>query len=429
MSTADTKTMIDETFASKQGIEMVTPRIFEEMIQIYAGDRAVVCAIGPSGVGKTAIPAQVAAKRNGGKGVPYAQVHMPTASQEGFFIPTSATDSKRYFDQRIPRTFQTVLEWAEEQEAKAKKTGKPVPKDQCPIIVVEELNRAVDKSVTRAAFVMLGDRMIGDIKIPACVQFVVTMNPSGGGMSVNEFEKDPAMNRRLLKFGVDYNYGDFMRYATEAKFHPSVLGHLGAQPSHGYDKQAALASKAFACPATWETVSRTCYLFEEANIPLTSTAGRAAVAGAIGVGSATAFLEYVRDNTLVVTPEDVLTQYGPDSETRKRFKGYLTAEGGRLDKVTDLAMGVAIRIYSDMSRKPETISKPLAYFMGDLPLEILMSFIQKLTDESARLGNDAKNFLSEVNKKLASEQVFIDCLQRLHDAKQKIKEEAKKAGA
>lgn len=414
----ETATILDETFATKLGIEMVTPRVFEELIQINAGSKNVVCAIGPSGVGKTAVPGQVAARRNGGKGVPYAQVHMPTASQEGFFIPTTAADTKQYFDQRIPRTFEKVLAWAEKMTTKFK--GKPVPADMCPIIVVEELNRAVDKNVTRAAFVMLGDRMIGDTKLPDCVQLVVTMNPTGGGMAVNEFEKDPAMRRRLVQIGVDYSYGDFMTYATGAGFHPSVLGHLGAQPSQGYDKLAASAGKSFACPATWEVVSRLCYMFDEAKIPLQSTTGRAAIAGTVGSATATAFLDYIRDNTLVISPEEVMTTYTETSETRRRFKAYLTEGGGRLDKVTELSRGLSVFLYTDMGRAAATVAPPLALYMNDLPADILMVFITQLHDEGNRLGNDGRTYFQDVNKALAQLPPFLAAMERLHAANQAV---------
>lgn len=428
MSKSETPTIIDETFASKGGYEMVSPSIFEKMIEMYAGTSIVVCAIGPSGIGKTAIPSQIAKRRNNGKNVPYVPLYMPTAQQEGFFVPTTAADTKVYFDQRIPRTFQVLLEWATAMESKFgvdKATGKhKVPKNMCPILAVEELNRAVDKSVTRAAFTLIGDRMIGDVKLPDCVQIIATMNPTGGGMSVNEFEKDPAMRRRLLQIGVDYSYGDFMNYATHAKFHPSVLGHLGAQPSHGYDAQAALAGKAFACPATWESVSKACYLFEADGLQLNSTIGRAAVAGAIGTASAAAFLEFVKDHTLVVTPEDVLSSYGPDTETRRRFKAYLTQDGGRLDKITDLSMGLAVRIFANLERKPETITKQLSYYVSDLPEEIMMSFIQRMTDEAGRVGNDAKAYLQTLNQKLAQEAVFVEGLKRLSRAKKAAQDEA-----
>lgn len=423
MSKTDTATAVDETFASKLGIEMVTPKTFEELIQLHAGTRVVVTAVGPSGIGKTAIPKQIAAKRNGGKGVPYVALHMPTMTLEDFHIPTLATDTKLYYDRRISRRFQVLLDWIEKVRSKLKK-DEPFPPDMAPILAIEELNRAVDKSVSRAAFTLLDDRVVGDIQLDDAIQMVVTMNPTGGGMAVNEFERDPAMRRRLLPIGVTYNYGDFMKHATAAKFHASVIGHLGAQPSHVYDEQAALAGKAFACPATWETVSRICCRFDALGVSLLSTAGRAAISGAVGTGSAAAFLDFVKDHTLVVTPEDVLSAYGPETETRRRFKAYLTEEGGRLDKVTDLTMGIAVRIFSNLERKPETLAKTLACFVSDLPEEILMSFIQRLTDEANRMGSDAKNYLQTLNQKLAAEPTFIDGLKRLHHARMAAQKEA-----
>ena len=430
MSTADTKTVIDDNFATKQGIEMVTPRLFAQLIEINAGSKTVVCAIGPSGVGKTAIPQQVAKKRNGGKGVPYTALFMPTATQEGFFIPTTAPDTKVYFDQRIPRTFQTILDWATAMEKKYgydKEGNHMVPPDMCPILAIEELNRAVDKSVTRAAFTLIGDRMIGDVKLHPCIQIVATMNPSGGGMSVNEFERDPAMRRRLEMFGVAYNYNDFIQFAMQAKFHPHVIDHLGAQPTHGYDEMAALAGKAFACPATWESVSRTCYLFDKQGLQLNSTVGRAAIAGAIGTAATSAFLDFVRDNTMVITPEEVLTGYTEGSEIQKRFRAYLTDDGGRLDKVTDLTQGLITRMLADITRKPETIVKQIACYLGDLPEEIMMTFTQKVTDEANRMGTDTKNYLQTLNQKWVNEKPFMDALKRLHDAKTAAQKEAKGA--
>jgi len=415
--------VIEETFATKLGIDMVTPKTFEELIEIHAGDRVVVTAVGPSGIGKTAIPKQVAARRNKGKGVPYVPFHMPTMSLEDFHVPTFSPDTKMYYDRRIPRRWEPIFSWIE--EVKKKHNGK-VPADMVPIVAFEELNRAVDKSVTRAAFTILDDRFVGDLQLDDAVQFVVTMNPTGGGMNVNEFERDPAMRRRLTPMiGVSYNYGDFMKHATGAKFHPSVLGHLGAQPSHGYDEQAALAGKAFACPATWEKVSIICRRFDELGQDILSPAGRAAVAGAIGTGSAGAFLDFVKDHTLVVTPEDVLTSYGPDSEARRRFKAYLTEDGGgRLDKVTDLCMGLSVKILANLDRKHEAILKPLSWFFGDLPTEIMMAFSQRLVEEANRAGNEAKSYLQTLNQKLAQEAPFNEGLKRLHQAKQAASKQA-----
>lgn len=414
MSKTESTTSLDESFANKLGIEMGTPKTFERLIEMNI-PRAVVTAVGPSGIGKTAIPKQVAARRNGGKGVPYVALHMPTMSIEDFHIPTFSPDTNLYYDRRVSRRFKVLIDWIE--DVKKKNKGK-VSNDMAPILAFEELNRAVDKSVTRAAFTILDDRALGDMVLDDAIQFVVTMNPTGGGMSVNEFERDPAMRRRLAPMlGVAYDYGTFMTHATAAKFHPSVLGHLGAAPSHGYDEQAALAGKVFACPATWEAVSRICRTFDERGDSVLSIEGRVAISGAIGTGSAAPFLEFVKDHTLVVTPDDVLNTYGPDSESRRRFKSYLTEDGGgRLDKVTDLTLGLAVKIFSNM-RKHEDILGPLAWFFGDLPTEVMMAFSQRLVEEAGRTGNEAKSYLQTLNQKLAQEKPFNAALKRLHDAK------------
>jgi hypothetical protein len=425
MSKTETATTMDEGFASKLGIRLCTPSTFAELIELNV-ERVPVTAIGPSGIGKTAIPKQVAARRNGGRpyrigsvegiGVPYVALHMPTMSLEDFHVPTFSPDTHLYYDRRVSRRFKPLVDWVE--KVKSENKGK-VPDDLVPILAFEELNRAVDKSVTRAAFTMLDDRVLGDSLLDGSIQFVITMNPSGGGMSVNEFERDPAMRRRLgALIGVNYDYGSFMAHATAAKFHPSVLAHLGAQPSHGYDEQAAAAGKMFACPATWEIVSRICRRFDELGKSILSTAGRAAIEGAVGVGSADHFLDFVKDHTLIVTPDDVLNSYGPETETRKRFKSYFDVNGGdRLDKVTDLTMGLAVKIFSNLGRPHEEILKPLSWFFGDLPTEIMMAFSQRMVEEANRQGSDAKQYLQTLNQKLAQETPFSDGLKRLHSAK------------
>jgi hypothetical protein len=178
MSNAD-KSTLEENFAAKLGIEMTSPKMFGRLIEITAGTREVVAAVGPSGVGKTAIPKQMAARRNGGKGVPYVGLHVPTLNMEDLQIPTMASDTKTYFDRRIPRRFQVLLDWVEQVKAA---NGGQVPADMCPILSLEELNRAVDKAVTRALFTLLDDRYIGDVHLDDSIQIVVTMNPTGGGM-------------------------------------------------------------------------------------------------------------------------------------------------------------------------------------------------------------------------------------------------------
>lgn len=421
MSNAE-KSTIDENFAAKLGIEMTSPRMFARLIELTAGTREVIAAVGPSGVGKTAIPKQIAAARNGGKGVPYVGLHVPTLNMEDLQIPTMASDTKTYFDRRIPRRFQALLDWVD--KVKRDNDGE-VPADMCPILSLEELNRAVDKAVTRALFTLLDDRYIGDVYLDESIQIVVTMNPTGGGMAVNEFEKDPAMRRRLRMIGVPYSYSDFYAHATEAKFHRDVLAHLGAQPTHGYDEQGALSGKAFACPATWESVSRMCFRFDQLNVSLSSPEARAAISGAVGVGSATAFLEYIKDRSRVLTPEDILTRYHSDPEVRCLLKQY--AEEDRLDKTSALCSSVVEDIFAHRNtRTPEQIAEPFAWYFSDLNDEHKMQTVQQITEKAASLGSDASAFRLALNRAVSKQPKYVEAMEKLGNAKARIRAAAEK---
>jgi hypothetical protein len=424
MSKTETdKTITEESPAAKLGVETITPSVFRRQIEILAGEDVVIAAVGPSGIGKTAVPIQVAKDR----GVPYVPLHMPTMTPEDFHIPTMAKDTQSYYDRRIPRRFQEAIEFVEKE--KLKHPGGVLPGDRRPIIAVEELNRAVDKSVTRGAFVLLGDRMIGDVHLDANFQFVVTMNPTGGGMAVNEFERDPAMRRRLCIMYVAGSYSDFMRYAEKVPFHDEVLGYLRAHPSQYYDDAMAKNGKVFACPATWERVSRVCNAYARAGHALHSNEARAAYAGYVGTAIGETFIEFVRDRTTTVTPDDVMTSYSENSETRKRMQRLLDPEKGRLDRVTDLLQGLAVRVFGKTDGDASKISKQIGLFMGDLPEELMLTFVQHLAKE-AKEGQNSENraWMQKLNTALNKEKGYMDAIHKYHAAKDRAKAEATAAG-
>lgn len=408
----------DEVFTAKLDIQMASTAMYERLLDLYAGTRVVVSAMGASGIGKTAIPMQVAARR----GAPYIALFGPTMSVEDFHIPTTAKDTRQYYDRRIPRKFQAVIEYVERLR---KENGGEFPDGKNPIIAIEELNRTTDKHVTRAFFTLIGDRVIGDTHLDPAIQLVTTMNPSGGGMNVNEFERDPAMRRRLLLVGVTASYGDFLRHAKKAKFHGKVISHVEAQPSHFYDAGAAQAGKAFACPAGWEAISTMCYALERHKVTLTSAEARASFAGAIGLTAAEVFLEFLQDATVVITPDEVLQHYSATSSVRTRFKK--SVQGDRLDKVSSLTMGVAMKLFADPKRKMESVGKQLALFMEDLPEEVMISFIRELNEQS-KAATDGQRAMLALNAMMAKEPYFQKAVERLQRAKKKGEEEAAKSG-
>lgn len=410
---------VDETAATQLGIDTVTPRVLERMINVI-GDQSLVLAImGQSGIGKTAIPRQIAARR----GVPYAQIHMPTAAPESFQLPSIPKDEKTFFDQRIPRTFQELLAYA---DAEARKhPGGKVPVQRKAILSIEELNRAPDKSTTRSAFVMIGDRMIGDVRIPDAIQIVATMNPSGQGFSVNEYEKDPAMRRRTMLVYLAADYSDFMAYAEGNDFHDEVIGYLRAHVSHFYDETAAKAGKVFACPATWEAVSKTCHALAAARESLSGAVARAAYAGIIGTGVTQTFLEYVKDRTTTVAPDDVLYRY---SAVRDRVQKLLKDD--RLDRITDLVAGLAVRVVSlpEADRDPSKFVDSLALFLSDIPADVVMTFMSAGVDYAERAGGATELWWrQDINSALVGNPNYRKMVGTYTAASMKADKEAKEA--
>lgn len=423
MSRPEVNHNVEESPATLLGIDTITPRILERMINVLADQNLVLTVVGKSGIGKTAIPKQVAARR----GVPYAQIHMPTASPESFQLPTLPKDGTPFFDQKIPRTFQPLLDYVAAE--KSKHPNGRIPAGRKAILSLEELNRAPDKNTTRSAFVLMGDRMIGDVHLDDGIQIVATMNPSGQGFSVNEFEKDAAMRRRSLLTYLVADYADFMGYAEAVGFHSEVIEYLRANVSHFYDEMAATAGKVFACPATWESVSRACAALQASSESLTGAVGRAAYSGIVGTAVAETFIEFVRDRTTTVAPDDVLYRYGATSETRNRVKKLL--EENRLDKVSDLVTGLVVRVVNlpEADRDPDRIAKALGRFLGDIPPEIAMTFMTKGVAQARRGGPSTVSWFTErLNGALVGIPEYTKMIKAFHAAERKGDAEAKASG-
>lgn len=410
----------EESFTEKMDISTVSTSTYVTLVNLCAGTDLVVAAVGKSGIGKTAIPRQIAESRN----APYEFIDGPTANVEDFGIPTTAQDTRKYFDLRVSRKFQKMNDFVAKLR---EENGGEFPAGRNPILSLEEINRTSDKHVTRALFTILNERLLGDIHLDPAIQMVVTLNPTGGGMIVNAFEKDPAMRRRIQWYGVAANYGDFMRYAKKAKFHEQVVAHLEAQPQHFYDDGAVLAGKVFSCPATWEKVSTMCYQLDAASTPIAGPAGRALISGAIGLTATQAFAEFVEDASVVITPKEILQHYSKNSTVRKRFQKLV--EDSRLDRVSTLCTAVAIKIYEDTSKRVETIGKQLGLFMSDMPEEVTLAFIREISEQSKN-SSGGQQYMLALNSLMAKEKdgYFREAVERLQRAQLKGQEEADKSG-
>lgn len=414
----------EESYATKLGIAIVGTKKFLEMIQLYADTpRAVICGIGKPGIGKSQVAKQAARARNDGKGVPFMCLHVPQMSVEDFYIPTSATDSKEYYDKRIPRKFQALLEYCKEtQTIRADEEARKVPKEkrqlrENPLLIIEEPNRANDKNVTKALFTIVEDRYIGDTKLPEEVQIVMLMNPSEGGNQVNEFEKDPAYRRRLLFVGVRMGYAEFIQHAANVKFHDNVVAFLQAQTKWVYDEAAQAVGKVYANPAAWETVSDICKTLDLQQRPLTGPFAVDSFSGKIGRAATEAFVSYMKDSSAVISGQDVLEEYKEKSKIRDRVLKMV--HEGRNGVMIDLCQELATYLFDGKERDPKKFSKQLALFMNDLGQEQLVDFISYKLSTASENVDGGRAYLEKLSTLFSQEPEFQKAMGKYQEAMRK----------
>jgi len=389
-----------QTFHEKLDILRVSPENFKNMVvSIERIPSVVICGIGKPGVGKSQCVHQVGKVRN----VPVVTLHIPQMSIEDFHLPTTATDptDKKYYDRRIPRKFQTLIEFAE------------VNKEKTPILLIEEPNRARDRNVTTALFTLIEDRVIGDITLPDNIQIIALMNPSENGAFVNKFEQDTASRRRLTFVGVHEDHSEFIDYAIKNNFHPKLVEYLKTHPLRLYDDTAAKNGKVFACPASWETVSQILIAFEQQKKELTDSTCKALVCGKVGMVAANALFNFMQSKVTLIGPVILLAKYSdPDGKVKDTILRRLSE--GRHDLLVEEARGVFQYIFSH-NTPVDAIGKQLVDFISDLPLEIFSSLISNNFGIESTENNTT--YLSKLNSELVKFPKFTVLMDKITSLK------------
>lgn len=401
-------------------IPFIGPADFRKLIDLAAMDtNLVICGVGPSGIGKSHIIHQAAEARN----LPFANGHRrgpslilngPQMSATDIQIPTIPRNHEEeegapilYFDGRISRIYEQLLAHEQEFERNGKRN----------ILLIEEINRTRDPSVTAALFTMLGDRRIGSVRIPDFVQIVVLMNPSDGAMRVNGFESDPAMRRRITIVAVISNVRDFLNHARAKQYHKSVIAYIEAQPKQLYDEMGARSGKVFACPANWDKVSRILKILDESKTPLHGPIAHAMISGNIGITAANRFEEFLRDSTVVIAPSDVLENYAHDSRVREAVKKVIP---NRTDMISELCAGIASHIFSTKAA-PATFAKQLSLFLMDLKEEQFSHFLKvHLPAEAKEEGN--RMYMVNLSQTMARHPDFSSAAKRQRELEKTMKE-------
>lgn len=169
------------------------------------------------------------------------------------------------------------------------------------ILFLDELNSA-PPSVQSAAYQLILNRRVGQYALPDNVMIVAAGNREND-RGVTYRMPAPLANRfRHVNMTVDFN--DWSSWAINHNIHPDVIGYLTYAKQDLFEFDPKTSSHAFATPRSWSYVSE--ILFTPGFDNVDSFEQKAEVAGAIGDGMATKFIEHRRIAAYLPSPDDVI---------------------------------------------------------------------------------------------------------------------------
>lgn len=178
-----------------------------------------------------------------------------------------------------------------------------LPEDGSPTcLFLDEIGQA-PPSTQGALLQLLLDRQLGEYELPENCFVVAATNNVTDRAGVHEMIS-PAKSR-VIHIDVDVDTEDWVAWAAANGIDHKVIAFIRFAPGHLMDKKFAQAKAAFACPRTWEFVSRIIKA-SEANPKFNPDTEFDLIAGAVGEGAAVEFHAFLRMARNLVTVEDVM---------------------------------------------------------------------------------------------------------------------------
>lgn len=165
--------------------------------------------------------------------------------------------------------------------------GDPLPKGKAGwLLFLDEFNSA-SKAVQAASYKLALDRMVGQAHLHENVFCVAAGNlTTDRAITV---DLSTAMQSRLVHLEMIAHHRQFINHATKSGYDHRVLGFLEFQPTKMHTFKPDHSDKTFACPRTWEFVSRLIKNKPSKDIPV------ALIAGTVSQGVAIEFMAFLQE--------------------------------------------------------------------------------------------------------------------------------------
>lgn len=222
----------------------------EAQIQIPLEKQRPVLLIGPPGIGKTAIMAQIAEEEQIGF-VSYTMTHHTRQSAIGLPV----LKEKEYGGKWYSVTEYTMSEIVASIYDCIKRTGKNTG-----ILFIDEIN-CVSETLAPMMLQLLQNKTFGSHPIPEGWLIVGAGNPPEYNKSVREM--DIVTLDRVKYMNIEADLEIWQKYAAERKVHASICTFLTVYPQYFYQMEQSGLERSFVTARGWEDLSCIVYAYEE----------------------------------------------------------------------------------------------------------------------------------------------------------------------
>ena len=211
--------------------------------------------MGPPGVGKTAIMAQIASELNVAL-LSYSMTHHTRQSALGLpFIVQKTYGGKEYSvsEYTMSEIIASVYDLMEE-------TGKREG-----ILFLDEMN-CVSETLLPVMLQFLQYKVFGRHRVPEGWIIVAAGNPPEYNDSVRDF--DMAIWDRVRRIDVEPDFSVWRKYAADTGTHPAVLSYLDGHRENLYSIRSTVDGKQFVTMRGWSDLSDVMFLYEGRGLPV-----------------------------------------------------------------------------------------------------------------------------------------------------------------